>query len=88
MNKPHHGNPPEQQLHAARGMIIDLQAICRELRQAGEQLGEACCGIEALDLGSPYMEEHLAAVMKLQEACDMIGPCMQKLQDCATKYGG
>jgi hypothetical protein len=77
-----------KRLPTAVAMITDLQGICRELRQAVERLAVACRGIEHLDPKSPHPKEYMAAVAKLQHACGTIGPCMQKLHDCASRYGG
>jgi hypothetical protein len=83
---PMNGHRPEQ-LFAAVAMLTDLQAVCREIRQTAEGLAAACRRIESLDPCSTSLETLRAAVQEFQQACNRTGPCLQKLQDVAERYG-
>ena len=84
---PMNGHRPEQ-LFAAVAMLTDLQGVCREIRQAVEELAAACRRIEALDPCSTSLETLGAAVQEFQAACEKTGPCMQKLEEASRRYGG
>jgi hypothetical protein len=77
-HQPMNGNSPDQ-LHAAVGMLTELQGVCREFRQAVEQLAAACRRIEALDPGSTSLQDFGAPVLEFRQACTLTGPCLQKL---------
>lgn len=69
-------------------LIKDMQAVCREIRDAVGKIGNACARIELFDPGKVTQQEFVAAGAAFQAACQLSGACMQKMQAAMERHGG
>lgn len=67
-------------------LIVDMQAVCRELRGMVERISQACEGIETLNPLNTHTEVFAEGALSLQQAFNLAGPCMQKFIDVADKH--